>query len=170
MVDRRISGGANRQPQERAVSAAQWTRKKREAFLDHLAMSCNVTASVRSVGMTTGGLYQLRRRDPEFAALWRSALLTGYDRLEERLLQHAGAAINDVAIGETEVEEPVFDPRIAMDLLRQHRATVEGREKKPMGGKVFRATRAEAEAALLRKLDALEKRLGTGTGGDEDMR
>lgn len=180
MAEVTICAGQGRRLRVRKVRPSEWTNAKRAAFLDHLAVSCNVSESVEAVGMTLGGVYMLRRRDPEFAELWRRALLTGYDRLEELLLRYAGAgvdpeagagaAVNAVAIGETVMAERPFDPRMAFDLLKHHRATAEGGQRKQLGGKFHRADRATAEKALLKKLDALAKRLraeaapGSGEG------
>lgn len=157
MTDETISARAAG-PQVRAVSPSQWTRAKRAKFLDHLAVTCNVAASARAVGMSTPGVYLLRRRDPAFADLWLAALRTGYDRLEERLLQQAGAGINDVPIGDTEVEEPPLNVELALDLLTRHRVNVEG-GRRPMYGKVHRMPREEAEKKLSARLDAPTKRL-----------
>jgi hypothetical protein len=157
-MDGAIAGGKNRRLQVSVPKERGWTKAKRAAFLDMLAATCNVKASAQHVGMHPVGAYRLRRRDPQFADLWRAAILTGYDRLEEMLLAHAGAGVNDVAIGETEIEPAPFDPKMAMELLRQHRPTVEGRRKRPTG-RLERTDRATAEAALLKKLDALARRL-----------
>lgn len=158
MGNETIGSGRDRRVQIRKVGERFMTGRKRAIFLDHLAETCNVAMSAKAAGASKSGVYRLRRCDAEFAALWRQALLAGYDRLEERLLQHAGAGVNAVAIGETEIAEQAFDPKVAMDLLRMHRATVEGKPRRG-GGRVVRATREEAEAALLKKLDALAKRL-----------
>ena len=159
-----ISGSSGRRLQIRQISMTGWTRAKRQAFLDVLAATCNVSVAAKAVGLDRVGAYRLRRRDPQFADLWRSAILTGYDRLEEKLLQHLGAGVNDVEVEVTDVAEPPFDPRLALDALRHHRPTVEKRRKQPIG-RIERATREEAEAALLRKLEKLAERLEREMGG-----
>jgi len=156
-MDGTIAGSNCRRLQVRPVRKDGWTKEKRAAFLDMLATSCNVRESARSVGLHVTGAYHLRRRDAEFAALWRDAILAGYERLEEMLLAHAGVGVNDIAIGETEIEPAPFDPNLALELLRHHKPLVENR-RKPMGGRLERADRAEAEAALLKKLDGLSRR------------
>lgn len=158
-----IAAGKQRRRQIRQVALGGWTRDKRRVFLDTLAVTCNVGLACAEAKMSKGGVYALRRRDPEFAALWRDALLMGYDRLEERLLRRAGAGVNDVAFGTGAVTEEPLDPELALNLLRNHRPAVEGRHKR-LGGQVARASRAEAEAALTKRLDALEKRLRAEKG------
>jgi hypothetical protein len=158
-----IASGNRRRRQVRKVTAGGWTREKRQTFLDMLAVTCNVGLASAEAGMSKGGVYALRRRDPEFAALWRDALLMGYDRLEERLLREAGAGVNDVTFGSGDAPEGPLDRDLALNLLRHHRPTVEGR-RKPLGGTIVRASREEAEAALAKRLDALEKRLQAEKG------
>lgn len=158
-----IASGNQRRRQIRSVSDRGWTREKRQTFLDMLAVTCNVGLACAATGMSNAGVYALRRRDPEFAALWRDALLMGYDRLEERLLRRAGAGVNDVEFGTGDGPEEPLDAELALNLLRNHRPTVEGRRKRP-GGPVQRISREEAQAALSKRLDALEKRLKAEKG------
>ena len=107
------------------VSDQRWTKKKRETFLNTLAATCNVTVAAAACGCHPCTAYRLRHRDAGFAELWRLALIEGYDRLEGRLLEHAGAALNAIEIdGEAGKAAAPFDPKLAMDLLRQHRATL----------------------------------------------
>ncbi len=158
-----IASGNQRRRQMRSVSDRGWTREKRQAFLDMLAVTCNVSLACAEAGMSKPGVYALRRRDPEFARLWRDALLMGYDRLEERLLRRAGAGVNDVEFGTGDVPEEPLDAELALNLLRNHRPTVEGRRKR-LGGEIHRISREEAQAALAKRLDALEKRLKAEQG------
>jgi hypothetical protein len=151
----RVAGTAGRAIQVRSQPAHQWTDDKRNAFLAALAEICNVKASCAAVGMSTTTAYALRLRDDGFAAQWRAAILTGYERLEEALLQAAGAALA-AAPGEAG-EGQAFDPQLAMRLLERHRSTVEGRSNR-RAGPVTRASREEAEAALHARLDALERK------------
>lgn len=158
-----IARGNQRRRQIRQVATRGWTSEKRQTFLDLLAVTCNVQLACAETGMSKRGVYALRRRDPEFAALWREALLMGYDRLEERLLRQAGAGVNDVEFGAGDEPEGPLNAELALILLRNHRPTVEGRRKRP-AGPIRRATREEAEAALTKRLDALEKRLKAEKG------
>ena len=54
------------------------TNGEKQAFLDHLAQCCNVSASAAAAGRSYDGFNRIRIRDPQFAALWRDALETGY--------------------------------------------------------------------------------------------
>jgi hypothetical protein len=165
MDDDIIAGGNQRRLQRRKAADRGWTKARRTAFLDMLAATCNVTTASRHIGVQSASAYRLRRRDPHFAELWRAAILTGYDRLEEQLLRAAGAegTVNDIEPGSSELEPPPVDPKLAMELLRYHRGVPDGRPRSSRGA-TPRATREEAEAALLKKLDALEKRLAREQG------
>ncbi len=138
-----------------------WSDRVRGAFLDHLAASCNVRASAACVKRHERSAYYLRRIDPAFAALWDEALKAGYARLEAMLLERAAGLQADGAasllpIGETEIEEAAFDPELAMRLLANHRAAVKGGAMRGGGPKPAKASEADSEAALLKKLKALK--------------
>jgi len=70
-------------------------------FLEALAMTGNVTTSVAAVGMSVGGAYNRRARDPAFAAGWQAALVRGYERLEELLLATALESVGGGTVGGT---------------------------------------------------------------------
>ena len=46
----------------------------RQAFLDSLRVTGNVSAAARLVGKARASLYRMRRNDPDFAAAWQDAL------------------------------------------------------------------------------------------------
>lgn len=132
----------------------RWSAKRREAFLDHLAGTCNVKEAAAAVGVDPGCVYYLRRQDASFAEAWREALTLGYDMLETQLIGHAMAndgsrMIRNGAMGE-------FDVDLALRLLSHHRNAMQG---KPFRGgpKLRRATREETDEAILRKIDAIER-------------
>lgn len=99
-MDGQIGGGNNRVLQVTRTRKDGWTKAKRKTFLDALAATCNVKHAAREAGMSTTGLYMLRSRDPAFAELWREAMATGYERLEELLLTRALTGVNALVIGE----------------------------------------------------------------------
>ncbi len=67
----------------------RWTAKKKAAFLDHLAATCNVKESAAAIGVDPGSVYALRRHDAAFLADWHDALEAGYAMLETQLIGHA---------------------------------------------------------------------------------
>lgn len=137
-----------------------WTASKRAAFLGHLAATCNVTKACEAVGMHPTGAYKLRLRDSVFAGQWHDALLTGYDRLEAALLSRAMDAVELPEDGA--IDGPV-DVRTAIDLLKMHHARQtarqDGRPQALKGPAVRRASEAETDAAILKQLAILDKRM-----------
>lgn len=81
--------GARKIVQRRTPRKTGWTKARRTRFLHLLKESCNVTDSVRAVGLTLPAAYALRKRDPEFAAGWAEALEQGYAELEMHLLRQS---------------------------------------------------------------------------------
>lgn len=133
------------------------TVRKRAAFLDHLAGTCNVTHSALAVGVDPACFHRYRRRHPEFASLWRDAVEAGYDRLQELLIQRASGMV-DTPIGETPVPDITkMDTELAMRLLESHRRTVMG-GKRGGGVKIRQATEEETNAAIIKKLRVLARR------------
>ncbi|OHT19680.1 GTA baseplate fiber-binding domain-containing protein [Edaphosphingomonas haloaromaticamans] len=109
----------------RVVRTGGWTEAKRETFLAHLAVTANVSASARLVGMGEPGAYKLRRRDADFRAAWKAALEEGLEHLEQVALQRAlgGTLTPIIHGGEAKGEVLVPDNRMVMFLLRMHRET-----------------------------------------------
>lgn len=105
-----IAANRNRALQKRAVRHDGWTRARRQLFLDTLAGTCNVRIAIAATGLSVSTAYQLRRRDPAFAELWKEALTIGYERLEEALLQRALEGVNAIEI---DAEAPMVLPHAA---------------------------------------------------------
>lgn len=126
-----------------------------DVFLDHLAATAHVEQSAKKAGITATGAYAARRRQAWFAEAWHLALLAGYDRLEAALIRKAlgqshEPVVDCAATGEAAAAGEIDVP-VAMQLLARHRPTVE-RASKEREAKAFRATRDEAEAALISRL------------------
>jgi hypothetical protein len=56
------------------IRADGWTPERRVTFCVNLAGSRSVTFAAASVGLSRKAANALRKRDPDFAALWQSAL------------------------------------------------------------------------------------------------
>lgn len=67
----------------------RWNDKRTALFLNHLAVTCNVTEALSVSGMSSSSLYRRRRECPAFRAAWDEALDEGYCRLEAELLNRA---------------------------------------------------------------------------------
>jgi hypothetical protein len=134
-----------------------WSDEMRRDFLDHLASTGNISASARVIGVGLGSVYNLRRRDPGFAAEWGEALKLGYQMLETRLMGHVLAGKNRVDPVNPE-EDISIDASTALSMLAAHRASLAGITRQS-SYPLKRASEEETNAALMQKLDAVEKRL-----------
>ena len=155
-----IGCGVNRALQRRADGGPRrLTAERRKLFLDELAASCNARRSAKVAGACVESFYRCRGRDEAFAAAWETAMATGYARLEAELLADA---LGRKADGDAGSDGPPIDRALALSLLGRRDA--KARSENPGGfGRKSHARHipmAEVEAALLRQLVLLEKRLG----------
>lgn len=134
----------------------RWSQKKRSAFLDHLAGSCNVRESAEAAGVSATSAYALRRKDADFADQWHEALLAGYEVLETAMVGHA---LSGGDAGRTIVDGAgkMIDVDTGLRLLSAHRNGLNGKWRG--GPKLKRASEEETNTALTKKLDAIEKRM-----------
>ncbi|WP_380874215.1 hypothetical protein ACFB49_46480 [Sphingomonas sp. DBB INV C78] len=139
-----------------------WSIKKRETFLAHLAVTCNVRASVRAVGMSETGLYKLRQRDAGFRAAWAEALAEGYDRLEMMALERAlGGTPTPIIYGGRQTGEVQMpDNSMVLKLLQMHRTSVKG------GSAVMIADPEAACVRLREKLAEMHDRMTEGAAAE----
>jgi hypothetical protein len=171
VVELELQDGSRVPLQVKQVRHSGWNKARRETFLAVLAQTCNVRLAARLAGMRDKAPYDLRKRDPAFAALWQEALVIGYDRLESGLVAHALTGINAIEISELEPRDVPDEgvPGIAQDgavtregidlaltLLKLHRASATGR---PGRYRAKIATAEETDAALLKQLDRLAAKL-----------
>ena len=156
-----MASGRDGAPDRQGILAGKWARARwskamRMAFLDHLAATCNVMESAATAGVTPSAVYQIRRRDPRFAAKWEEALALGYQMLETRMLGHvlSGQRASDpLATGDGALA--AIDFEAGLRLLSQHR---NGQVKPHKGRQVSYAARDETDAVLLKRLKMIETR------------
>jgi hypothetical protein len=101
----RLVAADNRIVQCAAVRKDGWTKARRAGFFAMLSATCNVRASAAAMGMTDCGAYDVRRRDPVFAAQWQEALAEGYGRLEQALMALALEGIDPAPAIEAGIEQ-----------------------------------------------------------------
>lgn len=130
---RRVRRKADRLQEKDAPVAAErvLSQRWRTAFIAKLAETSHVRSACEHAGVSATTVYDLRRRDPGFAAKWMEALCEGYDNLEMELLHRLRAGDGGDAR---------YNYTVAMRMLQIHRETVT-REK---------ARRANVDAAAIR--------------------
>ena len=156
-------------PQQRKSTPKTFTVRKRQRFLDALALTCNVKHSADHAEVSNVTAYYHRRRDAAFAAQWDEALAAGYARLVALVLEHGGAgealepgdaerAAGAIAAAPRPGDPPPFDFERALKVLRfQQLKQVKGpfKESRRPGA----ATREETNAVLVKALAAAQRRL-----------
>jgi hypothetical protein len=155
-----VTPGNGRRMQVRKVREGGFSEEKKQIFLDHLAGCCNVTRSAAAAGVSVETVNYHRRRDPVFAAQREEALAIGYEGLESMLVERAaggGAYVPGPGAGAAPGPE-TMDTELALHLLRLRRAPP-GRRTGRAGYEPMRASEKELEAAILAKLDILDRRL-----------
>ncbi|MDE0879115.1 MAG: hypothetical protein OSB00_10700 [Sphingomonas bacterium] len=146
----------------------RWTAQMKDAFLDHLAATCNVCHSAAAAGVEAHAVYALRRRDPSFAAAWGEALAQGYVMLETLLvgqamlgggqsIEHGSAAIGPI------------DRELALKMMTIHQHRLSGKTAQGRAPRRI-ATREETDAVIKQRLKAIaaaRKRAGAKATGAE---
>ena len=137
-----------------------WTRTNERLFLRHLRATGNISASARAAGRSPSGAFELRNRDPVFAANWDGALRDSRLRLHSKLIVFAEFGGAEPAYDDDgdpiEPRMENFQPDLALRLLRFHADSETGGRRgrpgpPPVGDE-------ELTAALLCRFDQLERR------------
>jgi hypothetical protein len=81
-----VAGAAAKGGRTKANARYRWSKALKAQFLDHLAATCNVSASARAIGVSGPAAHRLRRRDEAFASDWGAAIEAGYQLLETHLV------------------------------------------------------------------------------------
>ena len=137
-----------------------WTRTNERVFLRHLRATGNVSTSARVAGKSPSSAYELRDRDPIFAANWDNALRESRLRLHSKLIVYAETGGAELEYDED--GEPIdpgmanFQPDVAFRLLKFHAdSETGGRRGRPGPPPV---SEEELNAALLCRFDQLDRR------------
>src|SRR5688572_3558946 len=140
-------------PQLIRTRGRRWSDAAEAKFLDHLAASCNVTASAAASGFSCAAIYKRRRRDPAFAQRWLAALELGAARLYALLLQRAIEALEGFA-PDPETPIPQMTVKDALAVIGHHRREL---ERGPRSNRQWARPRTldEVSESILRKLEAI---------------
>lgn len=172
-----VLGGSNKRVvQKRAVRADGWTKAKRALFLDVFAATCNAAYAARRCGMNERSVRALKARDPGFARLYEEALQEGYDRLEAELLARTlGAEVagsgddeNPTEADRQRIETSKFDSAMAIKVLQMRKAEAKAHSDDRRGRIFVTVTQEETDAALEKKLAAVERRLARQKQADAE--
>jgi len=98
-----------------------WTGEKMAAFCEALAGTGIVMDACDAACMGTSSAYELRRRNPVFAAAWEAALTIARERLADTLLARSleGNVEQIYKDGELVGERHVIDNRLGLAILRR---------------------------------------------------
>lgn len=150
-------------PQLIRSTGKRWSDAAEACFLDHLAASCNVTASAQAAGFSPAALYKRRRNDPAFSQRWQGALDQGYVRIEALLLRRAEEALEGVA-PDPSLAIPAMTVKDALAILGHHRRSV---EQGPRSRRQWARPRSldELRDSILTKLEAVAPAPGSDANG-----
>jgi hypothetical protein len=159
----RLRYGPTGRAQRVKTGGHQWSDEAEEAFLAHLAETCNVRASVAAVGFTHFTVYRHKKLRPEFAAKWQAVLAHNYDRLEMELVRAAIDSLDGEA--RFDAERPLARMTIeqAMNLLKLHRAEASGASGGRPGRRPMPRGIEHYRESIRRKVEAI-RRAGEGDG------
>lgn len=150
--------GQMRDARSDCIRDDQW-----QAFLDHLAMTCNVRGAAREAGFNAASAYKRRARDPAFAVIWDQARETGMATVKMMLVARAMGA-HGYEPGEDFAPDPAtMDAELSYKLVAQYEKADAQAGRGPRGGAgrvpIVVASEDEACAEILKRLKVLGIRL-----------
>ena len=130
-----IGGGKGRRLQVRAARGSKqakpkrrsFTAKRRQAFLNHFAASCNAAAAARSVGISENCVYRWRRTNEQFREGWNEALAQGVAGLEADQVRAAREAVKVRRSKAAAVRVGTMDAKTSLAVLEAYRRS-QGRD------------------------------------------
>jgi hypothetical protein len=159
---------------------ARWTHKRRQHFLMVLTETANVSQSAREAGVSLAAAYDLKGRDPAFAAAWREALEAGFCEAELAMLREVidgQERVETMRVGEErtlkyEKTIRIRNNSVGLRLLAAHREEVAAfrlAREEAAGAPITQSAleRARAHLSEIRARLIASERTETGTGADE---
>jgi hypothetical protein len=140
--------------------AVEFTRTRRQIFLDHLAGGCNMAAAAAAAGVTDRTVRKALAEDGAFAAGFDAALAVGYRAIEADTLsqqQEAREAYRLSPTDDPEAGQRTFEQ--SMRLLHEYRRRDGSIGRRPRGIRPRVATYEEVRVAVAKALAAFEKRV-----------
>ena len=166
---------AGRGPMRKRKRPVEFDRKRKQAFLDHFAETCNLEASAAAAGVSLSAVYRALKTDPAFAEGFEEALKAGYLFLEAEAVRQQREAQQAYRI-DPKGEAAAHSFERTMQLLREYKRPGGGigRRAARQGDARSRWTFEEAMAALETKLKHFgveiveEEEPGPGPGSDAE--
>ena len=157
-------GRRMRRVQKRADRKDGWTQEKKDRFIEVLEATCNISAALRAVEMSAGGLARLRARDGAFRAGMDGARRRAYQDLEFFALEKIMAGtVKTVTKADGKVETVHEYPLTqALQLLRLHRDVADSGAGSGVGEEAAEPSeeqRMEVVERLMRKMRKLRERM-----------
>ena len=149
------AGKNGTKPQKKVATKRDWTKAKEAAFIEQLAVTCNVTLAAKQAGVGNSTVYARRRKDAAFRGAWGEALAQAYARLEVETLERTlnGKMRTIVAKDGSETRDMIYDERTALSLLRLHRDNAREPERREAAEQAISPAEAgEVRARLMAKL------------------
>jgi hypothetical protein len=137
--------------------AVEFTRARRQVFLDHFAESCNMAAAAAAAGVTERTARKALAADPAFAGGFEAALAIGYENAEADALAQALAAQEAYRIAPSAENEAIAFDR-AMAVLREYKRGHGRIGRRPYRQRPVLLPLEDGFAALERELDAFARR------------
>ncbi len=146
-------------PQIVQTHGGRWNQEAEAIFLNHLACSCNITASADKAGFTREAVYCRKRKDSAFAERWQVAVAQGYSRIEALLIKVAEHSLEGLKI-DPHSPIPAMTVAEAMNLLKLHKPSVNGDGLNPHRWRLKPADPEAARAEILKNVAAVRRAKG----------
>jgi hypothetical protein len=134
----------------------EFDRKRKQAFLDHFAETCNLEASAAAAGVSLSPVYRALKMDAAFAEGFEEGLRIGYLFLEAEALRQQREAQTAYRIspkGKGAVQAQTFER--TMQLLREYKRGQGRIGRRPVEARLTRWSFEESMAALEKGLKVL---------------
>ncbi|HTU09727.1 MAG TPA: hypothetical protein VMG08_02415 [Allosphingosinicella sp.] len=139
------------------LRAVEFTRARKQAFLDRFADGCNMAAAAAAAGVTDWTVRRALARDAAFAAGFEEALAIGYDHAETECLRQALTAQEAYYVRPTEEGGALaFDQALAV--LREYKRGHGRIGRRPYAQRPILLSHEEGFLALEREPDRLGRR------------
>jgi hypothetical protein len=137
-----------------------WTPARQMAFLRALRETACVRTACKHVGLTSTSAYRVKQRIPDFGAAWDAALAYRMPALERAAYQRAVEGWLEPIVYKGEVvgqRRRFSDAMLRLLLQREDARAAPGRARVATAASAA-MSRAAAEAELLKRLKAFDKR------------